>query len=90
LGARQTEWTRIVTTELDGFNIEPYSGSFFLFQWMIEPRHAFKFEITSKRATLVETIPAVVAGGDDALVLESKARKAADKYRRKLFGSMAA
>jgi hypothetical protein len=80
-------------TEIDGFNIEPYIGSCFLFQWMTEPHHTFKFEITSKRASLVETIPAAVTNGNpliDAKRLESKARKAADKYRRKMFGSIAA
>ena len=70
-------------TKIDGFTIEPYGGSCFLFQWT-ELQHTFRFEITSARATLIETSPA----GDsltDANRLKSKAQKAADKLRRQMF-----
>jgi hypothetical protein len=79
----------MMTQEIDGFTIEPNSDSCFLFHWNTGPHHTFNIEITSKRVTLVETLPAAVADGDplaDAKRFESKALKAAGKHKRHMFG----
>jgi hypothetical protein len=78
-----------MTHEIDGFSIEPNSGSRFLFRRMAAPEHTYDIEITSERVTLVATLPAPVADGDplvDAMRSKDKALKAADKHRRQMFG----
>ena len=76
-------------TEIDGFTIEPNSGSHFSYQRTAKPQHTYNIEINSKRVTLVEILPADVAHGDplaDAKRVESSALKVTRKHQRRVFG----
>ena len=76
-------------TEIDGFTIEPNSGSRFLYQRTATPQHTYNIEVNSKRVTLVETLPADAPHGApvaDAKRFESAALKAARKHKRRMFG----
>ena len=81
----------IMTAEINGFAIEQSSSHRHLFRRVTEPRHEYIFEITSKRIVLRATLPHVgVDRGDaldDAERSEKDARKAAEDFQRRIFGS---
>ena len=77
--------------EINGFSIEPCTTDRHLFRRVTEPRHAYIFEITSKRIVLRATFP-YDAGSDwgdaqdDAERSEKDAGKAAEEFQRRTFG----
>jgi hypothetical protein len=80
---------KIMTNEINGFTIEPGTTNLYLFRRMTEPRHAYIFEITSKRIVLRATFPNNVGidrEDDDAEHSEKDARKAAKELQRQTFG----
>jgi hypothetical protein len=82
---------RTMTYEINGFTIEPATSNRYLFRRMTEPRHAYIFEITSRRIVLHGSFPDDVdidqeAALDDAEHPEKDARKAAKELQRRIFG----
>ena len=80
-----------MTQEINGFAIEPSSSNRHLFRRVIEPRHEYVFEITSKRIVLHATLPVDVGPDrgvalDDAERSEKDAQKAAEEFQRQIFG----
>ena len=80
-----------MTDEINGFAIEPSCSNRHLFRRVIEPKHEFVFEITSKRIVLHATLPDEVgrdrmAALDDAERAEKEAQKAAEEFQRRNFG----
>jgi hypothetical protein len=74
-------------TTIDGFSIEPHSGSTFLFRRNARPQHEYLIELTTKRVEPLEILPAYVAEGDplaDAKRFEDAVLKAARKFRDQL------
>jgi hypothetical protein len=82
---------KTMTYEINGFTIEPATANRYLFRRMTEPRHAYIFEITSKRIVLRACFPDDVgidqeAASDDPERSEKDARKAAKELQRRTFG----
>ena len=80
-----------MTDEINGFAIEPSCSNRHLFRRVIEPKHEYVFEITSKRIVLHATLPDEVgrdrmAALDDAERAEKEAQKAAEEFQRRNFG----
>jgi hypothetical protein len=80
-----------MTHEIDGFVIEQSSSNRHLFRRVTAPRHEYIFEITSKHIVLRATLPHVGADRrdalDDAERSEKDARKAAEDFQRRIFGT---
>ena len=79
-----------MTYEINGFTIEPATSNRYLFRRMTEPRHAYIFEITSKRIVLRATFPDDVgidqeAAFGDAERSEKDARKVAKELQLQTF-----
>jgi hypothetical protein len=80
-----------VTEVINGFAIEPSTSNLYLFRRMMQPRHLYVFEVTSKRISLRATFPYYTgvdrAGAfDDAKRAERDAQKAAEEFQRRTFG----
>jgi hypothetical protein len=74
-------------TIIDGFSIEPHSGSSFLFQRKTRPQHEYLIKLTRAHVKLLEILPGDIAQGDplvDAERSEDAVLKAATKYRDQL------
>ena len=80
-----------MTHEINGFVVEPSSSDRRLFRRVAEPRHEYIFHITSERTVLRATLPHDVrVRREDALYdaerSEKDAQKAAEEFRRQIFG----
>ena len=80
-----------MTQEIGGFAIESCSISRHLFRRVTKPRHEYVFEITSKHIVLRATLPNDAGVDrrealDDAERSEKDAQKAAEEFRRQIFG----
>jgi hypothetical protein len=70
------------TMTIDGFSIEPYAISSFLFWRIVEPQHEYIIKIESERIELLQIVPAAVSQGDpevDARRFKEEALRAAKK-----------
>jgi hypothetical protein len=81
----------MMTEEINGFAIELSGSNRYLFRRVIEPRHEYIFEITSKRIVLRATLPQDVGVNrsdalDDAERSEKDAQKAAQEFQRRILG----
>jgi hypothetical protein len=80
-----------MTHEINGFVVEPGCGNRHLLRRVSEPRHEYIFHITPEHIVRRATLPHDVrVRREDALYdaerSEKDAQKAAEEYRRQIFG----